>query len=51
MSLLNQRFLVVCLIDLLSFIVFSEAEASYAVYNIEVVNEFPHDPEAYTQVN
>ncbi|KAL3342160.1 hypothetical protein AABB24_026270 [Solanum stoloniferum] len=49
MSLLNRRFVVVGLIVLLSFAVFSEAEASYGAYKVEVINEFPHDPEAYTQ--
>ncbi|XP_049368320.1 glutaminyl-peptide cyclotransferase-like [Solanum verrucosum] len=49
MSLLNRRFAVVGLIVLLSFAVFSEAEASYGAYKVKVINEFPHDPEAYTQ--
>ncbi|XP_016467041.1 glutaminyl-peptide cyclotransferase-like isoform X1 [Nicotiana tabacum] len=51
LSLLNPRFLVVSLVILLSIIVFwfSEAEASYQVYKVKVVNEFPHDPKAYTQ--
>ncbi|KAH0689829.1 hypothetical protein KY289_017187 [Solanum tuberosum] len=49
MSLLNRRFVVVSLIVLLSFAVFTEAEASYGAYKVEVINEFPHDPEAYTQ--
>ncbi|KAK6794529.1 hypothetical protein RDI58_007982 [Solanum bulbocastanum] len=49
MSILNRRFVVVGLIVLLSFAVFSEAEASYGAYKVEVINEFPHDPEAYTQ--
>ncbi|OIT03219.1 PREDICTED: glutaminyl-peptide cyclotransferase-like [Nicotiana attenuata] len=51
MSLLIPKFLFVSLIVLLSSIVlgFSEAEASYQVYKIKVVNEFPHDPKAYTQ--
>lgn len=51
MSLINRRFAVVGLIVLLSFTVFSEAEASYGVYKVKVINEFPHDPEAYTQVH
>ncbi|WMV20603.1 hypothetical protein MTR67_013988 [Solanum verrucosum] len=50
MSLLNRRFAVVGLIVLLSFAVFSEAEASYGAYKVKVINEFPHDPEAYTQL-
>ncbi|XP_009772511.1 glutaminyl-peptide cyclotransferase [Nicotiana tabacum] len=51
MSLLNPRFQVLSLVVLLSIIVFgfSEAEASYQVYKVKVVNEFPHDPKAYTQ--
>lgn len=50
MSLLIRRFVVVGLIVLLSFAVLSEAEASYGAYKVEVINEFPHDPEAYTEV-
>ncbi|CAN4085848.1 unnamed protein product [Withania somnifera] len=49
MNLLNRRFLVVSLIVVLCFTVFGEGEASYGVYKVKVVNEFPHDPQAYTQ--
>ncbi|KAF3638685.1 Glutaminyl-peptide cyclotransferase [Capsicum annuum] len=49
MFLLNLRCIVISLIILLRFIVLSEAEASYGAYKVKVINEFPHDPQAYTQ--